>query len=83
MPGSGITPIISIIKTGYAVHISRISASGRYIITIGRDAKIVMIDLWMDTPTKVAEVKVGSEARSVETSKMKGWEDKYAIAGAY
>jgi nitrite reductase (NO-forming)/hydroxylamine reductase len=23
------------------------------------------------------------EARSVETSKMKGWEDKYAIAGAY
>ena len=75
--------IISIIKTGYAVHISRISASGRYIITIGRDAKIVMIDLWMDPPTKVAEVKVGSEARSVETSKMKGWEDKYAIAGAY
>ena len=32
---------------------------------------------------KVAEIKVGSEARSVETSKMKGWEDKYAIAGAY
>lgn len=75
--------IVSIIKTGYAVHISRISASGRYIITIGRDAKIDMIDLWMDPPTRVAEVKVGSEARSVESSKMKGWEDKYAIAGAY
>lgn len=75
--------IVSTIKTGYAVHISRISASGRYIITIGRDAKIDMIDLWMDPPARVAEIKVGSEARSVETSKMKGWEDKYAIAGAY
>jgi nitrite reductase (NO-forming)/hydroxylamine reductase len=31
----------------------------------------------------VAEIKVGSEARSVETSKMEGFEDKYAIAGAY
>lgn len=75
--------ILKIIKTGYAVHISRTSASGRYLFTIGRDAKIVLIDLWMKEPTTVAEVKIGSEARSVETSKMKGWEDKYAIAGAY
>ncbi|MDH5749074.1 MAG: nitrite reductase [Rhodospirillales bacterium] len=75
--------IVIVIKTGYAVHISRISASGRYIFTIGRDAKIDMIDLWMKEPTTVAEVKIGMEARSVETSKMKGWEDKYAIAGAY
>lgn len=75
--------IATIIKTGYAVHISRISASGRYLFTIGRDAKVDLIDLYMDPPTKVAEIKVGSEARSVETSKAKGWEDKYAIAGAY
>ena len=75
--------IIKIIKTGYAVHISRTSASGRYLFTIGRDAKIVLIDLWMKEATPVAEIKIGSEARSVETSKMKGWEDKYAIAGAY
>ncbi len=75
--------IVKIITTGYAVHISRMSASGRYLFTIGRDAKVDLIDLWMETPTKVAEVKVGAEARSVETSKMKGWEDKYAIAGAY
>lgn len=75
--------IVKIIKTGYAVHISRISASGRYLFTIGRDAKIVLIDLWMKEPSPVAEIKIGSEARSVETSKMKGWEDKYAIAGAY
>lgn len=75
--------IVEIIKTGYAVHISRMSASGRYLFTIGRDAKVDLIDLWMNPPAVVAEVKVGSEARSVETSKMEGWEDKYAIAGAY
>jgi nitrite reductase (NO-forming)/hydroxylamine reductase len=75
--------IATVIKTGYAVHISRISASGRYLFTIGRDAKVDLIDLFMDPPTKVAEIKVGSEARSVETSKAKGFEDKYAIAGSY
>ena len=75
--------IVQIIKTGYAVHISRLSASGRYVLTIGRDAKINLIDLFMDPPKAVAEVKIGLEARSVETSKMKGWEDKYVIAGAY
>ena len=75
--------IVEVMPTGYAVHISRISASGRYLYVIGRDAKIDLIDLWMDPPTTVAEIKIGMEARSVETSKMKGWEDKYAIAGAY
>ncbi|RMD90485.1 MAG: nitrite reductase [Alphaproteobacteria bacterium] len=75
--------IKAVIDTGYAVHISRLSASGRYLYTIGRDAKVTMIDLWMDPPATVAEIKIGTEARSVETSKMKGWEDKYAIAGAY
>jgi nitrite reductase (NO-forming)/hydroxylamine reductase len=75
--------IVSVLPTGYAVHISRLSASGRYVYTIGRDAKVDMIDLWMDPPQIVAELKVGLEARSVETSKYKGYEDKYAIAGAY
>lgn len=75
--------IVKLIDTGYAVHISRISASGRYLLVIGRDAKIDMIDLWPAEPTKVAEIKVGIEARSVETSKFKGYEDKYAIAGSY
>ena len=74
---------MSILPTGYAVHISRPSASGRYVFTIGRDAKVDMIDLWMDPPAIVAEIKVGLEARSVETSKYEGFEDKYAIAGAY
>jgi nitrite reductase (NO-forming) / hydroxylamine reductase len=75
--------IITVIKTGYAVHISRPSSSGRYVYTIGRDGKIDLIDLFMSTPAKVAEIKIGLEARSVETSKYKGFEDKYAIAGAY
>ncbi|MDX1343232.1 MAG: cytochrome D1 domain-containing protein [Reinekea sp.] len=75
--------IVSILNTGYAVHISRMSASGRYLYVIGRDAKINMIDLWMAQPDTVAEIKVGLEARSVETSKYKGYEDKYAIAGSY
>ncbi len=75
--------IVSIVKTGYAVHISRLSASGRYLFVIGRDAKINLIDLWMENPDNVAEIKVGLEARSVDTSKYKGYEDKYAIAGSY
>jgi nitrite reductase (NO-forming)/hydroxylamine reductase len=75
--------IVDVFKTGYAVHISRLSASGRYLYVIGRDAKVDMIDLWMKKPAIVAEIKTGIEARSVETSKFKGWEDKYAIAGDY
>ena len=75
--------VVSILPTGYAVHISRPSASGRYVFTIGRDAKVDMIDLWMNPPAIVAEIKVGLEARSVETSKYKGFEAQLAIAGAY
>jgi len=75
--------IINIVKTGYAVHISRLSASGRYLFVIGRDGKINLIDLWMEKPDNVAEIRVGLEARSVDTSKFKGYEDKYAIAGSY
>jgi len=75
--------IINIVKTGYAVHISRISASGRYLFVIGRDARVNMIDLWMEKPDNVAEIRIGLEARSVDTSKFKGYEDKLAIAGAY
>jgi len=75
--------IVDVINTGYAVHISRLSSSGRYLFTVGRDARVNLIDLWMEKPATVAEIRVGLEARSVETSKYKGWEDKYAIAGSY
>ncbi|AWK88099.1 cytochrome D1 domain-containing protein [Azospirillum thermophilum] len=75
--------IWNIVKTGYAVHISRLSASGRYVYVIGRDGKLDMIDLWMEKPEVVATIKTGLDARSVDTSKFKGFEDKYAIAGSY
>ena len=75
--------IVEVIDTGYAVHISRMSESGRYLFVIGRDAKINLIDLWMEHPSSVAIIKAGMEARSVESSKFKGYEDKYAIAGTY
>ncbi len=75
--------IVNIVKTGYAVHISRLSSSGRYLYVIGRDARINLIDLWMEKPDNVAEIKIGLEARSVETSKYKGYEDKFAVAGSY
>jgi len=75
--------IINVIDTGYAVHISRYSTSGRYLFVIGRDALVNLIDLWMEKPDNVAVIKIGLEARSVETSKYTGYEDKYAIAGSY
>ena len=50
------------------MHISRTSASGRYLFVIGRDGRVNMIDLWMAKPDNVAEIRIGLEARSVETS---------------
>ncbi len=75
--------IWQILKTGYAVHISRLSASGRYVYTVGRDGLVTLIDMWFETPTTVATIKMGSDARSVDTSKFKGFEDKYLIGGSY
>jgi nitrite reductase (NO-forming)/hydroxylamine reductase len=79
--------VVSLVDTGYAVHISRMSASGRYVYTIGRDGKLALIDLWTEIPTKVAEAQLCYDARSVETSKYTGelgdFTDKYAIVGCY
>ncbi len=79
--------VVSTVDTGYAVHISRMSATGRYVYTIGRDGKAVMIDLWMEKPDKVAEVKACYDARSIEVSKYRGEEgdfyDRYVIVGCY
>lgn len=79
--------VVNTVDTGYAVHISRMSATGRYIYTIGRDGKLALIDTWMEIPDKVAEVKVCYDARSVEVSKYNGEEgdftDKYAVVGCY
>jgi len=75
--------IIERVKTGYAVHISRTSSSGRYVYVIGRDGLASLIDMWMEKPTVVATLKTGADARSIDTSKFKGFEDKYAIIGTY
>jgi len=71
------------LDSGFAVHILRSSASGRYFFSIGRDGMVGMYDLWAKTPNKVAEVKTCSEARSVDTSKYEGYEDKLAVVGCY
>lgn len=79
--------VVNNVNTGYAVHISRMSATGRYVYTIGRDGRLALIDLWMEVPDKVAEVQTCYDARSVETSKYNGEEgdftDKYAVVGCY
>ena len=42
--------IRSIVKTGYAVHLAPV-ASGRYVAyVIGRDGRLSLIDLWMESP---------------------------------
>ncbi len=78
---------VAIVNTGFAVHILRTSISGRYFYSIGRDGKITLIDLWMETPTIVAEAKASFDARSVEVSKYNGkkgdFKDKYIIVGGY
>ena len=75
--------IVAVLKTGFAVHISRLSKSGRYLYTTGRDGLINLIDLWMETPQTVATIRTGSDARSIDTSKFEGYDDKLAIAGTY
>jgi len=79
--------VLNKVDTGYAVHISRMSATGRYVYVIGRDGRATIIDLWLAKPDKVAEVKTCYDARSIESSKYKGPEgdfsDKYAIIGCY
>ncbi len=74
---------LAILKTGFAVHILRTSASGRYIYSVGRDGRITMIDTYTKVPSIVAEVKGGFDSRSVEVSKYKGYEDKYLVFGGY
>ena len=75
--------VLSVIKSGFAVHILRNSASGRYMYAIGRDGKATMMDMWATPPNLVAEIKTGIDARSIDTSKYKGFEDKYAVVGNY
>jgi nitrite reductase (NO-forming)/hydroxylamine reductase len=72
-----------VLPTGFAVHILRTSSSGRYIYSVGRDGRVTMIDTYPETPNIVEEVKGAFDARSVDVSKYKGYEDKYLVFGGY
>ena len=59
------------------------SASGRYLFVIGRDAKIVLIDMWMketDTGRRNQGRPGSAFGRDLE---VQGLRDKIAIAGTY
>ncbi len=75
--------MLTTITTGFAVHILRASATGRYFYAVGRDGKLSLIDLWTETPTLVAQAQGCSDARSVDGSKFEGMEDLYVIEGCY
>jgi nitrite reductase (NO-forming)/hydroxylamine reductase len=79
--------MLKVLDTGFAVHILRSSATGRYLISIGRDGKVTLIDLWTEEPQIVAEVRAAYEARSVDASKYHGklgdFRDKYLVVGGY
>ncbi len=75
--------VVSVVPSGFATHILRMSKSGRYMYAIGRDGKAEVIDLWMKKPQVVAEIRTCNDARSIDTSKYKGYEDKYAVVGCY
>ncbi len=59
---------LAVLNTGFAVHILRTSATGRYIYSVGRDGRITMIDTYSALPTIVAEVRGAYDARSVDVS---------------
>lgn len=75
--------LLAVIDTGFAVHILRSSSTGRYFYAVGRDGKVSLIDLWPEKPQLVAQVQGCFDARSVEASKYKGYEDKLVIEGCY
>lgn len=75
--------IVTTLDSGFAVHILRVSSTGRYIYSIGRDGMAKVYDIWAKNPETVAQVKVCTEARSIDTSKYKGFEDKLAVVGCY
>lgn len=79
--------LVGVVDTGFAVHIFRSSATGRYFYTVGRDGKVSLIDLFAANPQVVAEVRVCSDARSIDVSKYKGpkgdFVDQLAVVGCY
>ena len=75
--------LIAAASVGQAPHRLRLSASGRYLYVISRDGTLSLIDLFWAEPRVVAQVRAGFEARAVGVSRFPGFEDRYALAGAY
>lgn len=75
--------LVEIVPTGFAVHILRASSTGRYFYAVGRDGRVTLIDLWPEEPTIVAQVQGCADARSVDGSKFRGYEDRYVVEGCY
>lgn len=75
--------LIATVPTGGSPHRVRLSESGRYLYVICRDGTLSLIDLYSSPPTRVAQVRIGYEARAVGASRYPGFEDRYVLAGAY
>ena len=80
--GDTLQPVVRL-DVGFAVHILRSSATGRYFYAIGRDGLVNLVDLWAAVPNVVATAKGCHDARSVESSRFEGYEDKYLVEGCY
>lgn len=75
--------LVTILDTGYAIHILRSSGDGHYYQAVGRDGKASLIDLWTPVPEVVAEARPCLDARSIESSKMPGFENDFIVEGCY
>ena len=58
--------VLDQVNTDYAPHDAVRSANGRYLYVVSRGGRVHQIDLWAETPTVVAEVRIGFEARALE-----------------
>ena len=75
--------LVATVPTGRGPHRIRGSASGRYLYVICRDGSLTLVDLYAATPQRVAQVRIGYEARAVGASRYPGYEDRFVLAGAY
>jgi len=75
--------LVTLIETGFAVHILRSSTTGRYFYAVGRDGRVTLIDLWTSPPSIAATVQGCFDARSVESSRFAGYEDRLVVEGCY
>ncbi len=71
------------LDAGFATHILRMSTTGRYVASVGRDGLVALIDLWMETPAVVARSRGCWDARSVAFSVYGEHADDWLVQGCY